>query len=98
MRHDALDQIYGDVFLGVPMEAGETWPRFDVMLRNGQEISFVPGQYERAIRIFEMGDPDKAGAIHQNLRLICSRMTDAETRIAALREAILANRAARARV
>jgi len=98
MKHDAIDQIYGDVFLGVPMEDGETWPRFDVMLRNGQEISFVPGQYERAVRIFDMGDPNDAGEIHATLRLICSRIANPEERIASLREAILADQAARARV
>ena len=97
MKHDALDQIYGDVFLGVPMEAGETWPRFDVMLRNGQEISWVPEDYERAIRIFDISDPDKAEAIHEALRLICARISNPEERIAALREAILADQAAPAR-
>ena len=98
MKHDPIYQIYGDVFLGVPMEAGETWPRFDVMLRNDQEISWVSEDYERAVRIFEMGDPDNAEERHQTLRLICARITDPEPRIAALKEAILADQAARAQV
>ena len=88
MKHDAIDQIYGDAFLGVPMEPEETWPRFDVMLRNGQQISGVPGQYELAVQLFEMNDPDKAPAIHDVLKLLCRRISDPDTRIEALKSAI----------
>lgn len=88
MKHAVIDRIYGDVFMGEPVEPGETWPRHNVMLRHGTVITWVPENYEAAIEMFEMGRLEKVEMIHQELRILCVPMPAPKSRMAALRVAV----------
>jgi len=85
MKHNSLDSIYGDVFLGVPMEDGQTWPRFDAMLRNGQELTWVPEAYERAMQLFDTGRPESAERIDEVISVVCRMPYDHTARVERLR-------------
>ena len=84
MKHEGLDRIYGSDYIGTPVEPGETWPRFDVMLRNGQELAGVPGHYRRAIRLFERDPAANAERIDELISTLCVPY-DRTNRIARLR-------------
>jgi len=87
VKADIIDKIYGQDFIGAPVEANKAWPRFDAMLRNGQYVTGVPRAYDLARKLVETAAPSDAPNIDEIISMVCFPY-DRNDRIAALKAAI----------